>query len=290
MFPATRVSYCGLPPVPGSTAWNFDPILLVCLAACALAYFVPRRRVDNRVGREVFAFTVGLAALSLAFISPLCNLSVALFSARITQHMIIMLVAAPLLVFGKADFLALPGGKMILNSGPTGRERMLAPAVFAAVLWFWHTPMPYDATLRNAYVYWAMHITLIAASILLWRSLLRGLAKNPAPPILASFFVNLQMIALGALLTFAPRVLFTAHLNTASAWGLTALQDQQLGGLIMWVPGGCILAAHALFAFSFFFSRRDAQSLDGTWQASSPWRRRTAQAEYSRTVGRGRAY
>src|SRR5437762_8142226 len=127
MFPLTRVPYCGLPPVPGSTAWNFDPILLVCLAVCALAYFVSwRREVDSRVRLELFSFIAGVGALCLTLISPLCNLSVALFSARITQHMLIMLIAAPLLVFGKADLLVLPSGKVFLNSFPTGRERMLA--------------------------------------------------------------------------------------------------------------------------------------------------------------------
>ncbi len=251
------VPYCGLPPVPGATAWNLDPSLIALFAASAGFYTLARRRSSPPLasnGRSLFrprAFAAGWLILAAAFISPLCNLSVALFSARIGQHMILTILAAPLLVLGGVDVML----ARLFGWDASHRQKaeaFAAPLLFAFVLWFWHMPVPYDATLQSHLVYWSMEISLLLTSVLLWRCLLRDLTRNPGPAIAASLFTGLQMTGLGALLVFTPRALFAAHFNTTEAWGFSPLQDQQLGGLIMWLPFGLILTVHLVGAIGAF--------------------------------------
>src|SRR4051812_39027576 len=93
------LAYCGSPPAPGGATWNFDPILIAALMALSVAHLASIRHLPSW---RVTSAAAGWLVLSLALISPLCNLSVALFSARVAQHMIIVLIAAPLIA------LALP--------------------------------------------------------------------------------------------------------------------------------------------------------------------------------------
>jgi putative membrane protein len=176
--------------------------------------------------------------LAAVLLSPLCNLSVALFSARVAQHVLLLTVAAPLLA------LALPPRRM-------GAGALAAAAgAFALALWTWHLPGPYVLTFRSDLAYWAMQGSLVATAVLLWRGLLVGAAARPDLALLAGLATAAQTGALGALLTFAPRPLFAPHGLTTLAWGLTPLEDQQLGGLLMWVPGGLAFALVALPALA----------------------------------------
>ncbi|MBX9753077.1 MAG: cytochrome c oxidase assembly protein [Roseococcus sp.] len=227
---AEWIAYCGAPPVPGTAAWNADPWLAASLAG--LLAWAWRRSADRT------ALLAGGAALAVALFSPLCSLSVALFSARVGQHMVILLAAAPLLALG------LPGRWRITSTGGIAG----AAAGFAVMLWLWHLPGPYAATFRTDVAYWAMHLSLLASAIWLWRGLLLAAAARPEAVLPAGLATAMQMSALGAFLTFAPRPLFAPHEFTTLAWGLTQLEDQQLGGLLMWVPGGLTFAGVALGA------------------------------------------
>ncbi len=220
--------YCGSPPVPGGLHWNLDPVLIIALAVAGGIYAGSYRAGKIDVdGRRAMAFGAGLAVLIASLISPLCNLSIALFSARAGQHVLMLLGAAPLLVLG------LPRARV-------GQfEAIAGPLGFAAMLWLWHLPAFYDATLQNNTVYWAMHLTLIGLAFSLWRVLLDGTGRN----VFASLFTGVQMCALGALLTLSPRPWFSVHAFTTWSWGLSQSADQQLGGVIMWVVGGILLSA-----------------------------------------------
>jgi putative membrane protein len=252
------IPYCGSPPVPGSVTWNVDPILWSLLALGALCYVIICRRLRNGAParHEQLCFALGWAILALALISPICNLSIALFSARVGQHMILSLIAAPLLVLGRADVLLLHAFG-IRTDIPGGAETYAAPFAFAFALWAWHAPGPYDATFASHIVYWTMHVTLFAAAIALWRVLLRGVTHQPLAALLASAFTGAQMCALGVLFTFASRALFPVHAATTWAWGWTPVQDQQFGGLLMWVPGGMVFTLHALAVLGLFLSGLD---------------------------------
>jgi putative membrane protein len=162
-----------------------------------------------------------------AFVSPLCALSVSLFSARIAQHMILLLVAAPFIA------LALPRAPH-----RNGSWQLRASAgMFFVALWFWHMPDPYDATFNSTSTYWLMHSTLFGSGILLWRELLHHRPNQAVEVFAVGAITCMQMGFLGAILALAGRPLFSWHFTTTAVWGLSPLQDQQLGGTLMWVPG-----------------------------------------------------
>jgi len=176
------------------------------------------------------ALLAGVGVLALALLSPLCALAVALFSARVAQHIAVVLTAAPLLALGLA------------TRAPSAP---IAAAGFAAALWIWHLPGPYAWTFASHAGWWAMHATLLLSAIWLWQSLLRARAEAA---LAAGLATAAQMGGLGAFLTFAPRPLYAPHALSTFPWGLSALEDQQLGGLLMWVPGGTLFAGLALLA------------------------------------------
>ncbi len=231
------IPYCGPPPVPGALHWNLDPVLILVLGALVVAC-LSLARSHGAPKRDMGACAFGWLILSLAFISPLCNLSVALFSARVTQHMAIVLLAAPMIARG---LVFAPAGRR-----PGTGIAWAATAAFAVIFWIWHSPAFYDETLRSNVVYWLMHVTTIAAALALWVAIF-----NSSGPLafLLLFVSGLQMSLLGALLTFAAVPLFSVHEFTTAAWGLTWLQDQQLGGLVMWVPAGLLLTVYSALAF-----------------------------------------
>jgi putative membrane protein len=220
-----RLPYCGSPPLPGEllTRFNLDPVLIVALLALGIGHF---NRAASPRARLAAACGWGIAAV--AFVSPLCALSVALFSARVGQHMILVLLAAPLIAY------AWP-----VHAGRRSHWPLwLNGAFFFIALWFWHMPAPYDATFSSTAVYWSMHLTLFGSAILLWRELLHHRSERTADVLAVGALTSMQMGLLGAVLTFAGHPLYFWHLLTmTSVWGLTPLQDQQLGGVFMWVPG-----------------------------------------------------
>jgi putative membrane protein len=218
--------YCGPAPQPADLfyRWNFDPILLLALAAAAVFYVARRHGPLARDGLAAGA----LAALIIAFVSPLCALSSALFSARTLHHALLVLVAAPLLAF------ALPRPK---------RAPGLVVATLAHTLlfWLWHAPGAYAWALSSDAAYWLMQASIGGSAFVYWRSI-RG--ASPLPACAALLAAMLQTGLLGALITFAPQPLYAPHLASTGAWGLTPLADQQAAGLIMWAP----MAAGYLFA------------------------------------------
>lgn len=226
-----QLPYCGSPPVPGEllTRLNLDPILTVALLTLAALHL---RRLQGTPRLRSCA-SVGWIVAAAAFISPLCALSVSLFAARVGQHMILLLIAAPLIAY------ALPRHPWAGAGSQRGHDAWLwAPALaFFLALWFWHMPGPYDATFSSTLVYWCMHLTLFGSGICLWRALLHHRPERTAAVLAIGALTSMHMSLLGAVLTFAGRPLFAWHLLLTSQWGLTPLQDQQLGGVFMWTPG-----------------------------------------------------
>lgn len=218
-----QLPYCGRPPLPGAllTRFNFDPALLAGLLLLALLLLA----ASGRRARSYAAW--GWCIAAMAWVSPLCALSVALFSARIAQHMLLLLGAAPLIG------MALPAG-----DEANARFRLWsACGAFFVALWFWHMPRPYDSTFASSVIYWVMHLTLFGSAIWLWREVLQSGHRHALDVFSAGAFTSMHMGLLGAVLTMAGRPLFFWHLTTTQPWGLTPLEDQQLGGVLMWVPG-----------------------------------------------------
>ncbi len=231
------VPYCGLPPIPAELwhRFNMDPLLILILSGCAVAHLLRIPRGSSRVPAAA-----GWLVAAAAFISPLCALSVSLFSARIAQHMILVLIAAPLIAVSGPSPRPEQGTKLLWLSG----------GAFLAALWFWHMPVPYDATFSSTAAYWLMHTTLLGSAILLWRELLRHSTDRTVEALSVGALTSMQMGLLGAVLTFAGHPLYLWHLTTTQAWGLSPLRDQQLGGTLMWVPGIVLFLFAALRSLS----------------------------------------
>lgn len=258
-----QAPYCGAPPTPDQlwSRWNLDPVLIAAALAALALYAYAARRTGTPRSRQV-AFYSGWALATAALISPLCPLSVALFSARVGQHMALAALAAPLVAFGRPLHLAAalwrsrgarPSGSVEGRPAP-----LAAAAAFAVALWFWHAPAPYAATFHSDLVYWAMHASLFGAALWLWSALIADGGRRLAASTGAIALTSLQMGVLGALITFAPRPLFAPHLLTTWAFGLSPLDDQQLGGAIMWAPSGVIFVGGLALGFAAMMRRAGA--------------------------------
>ena len=229
-FDFTAIPYCGPAPLPAELwgQWNLDPVILAPLASGAVCLGVTRA-LDARA-RIIGG--LALAVLAVAFVSPICALSSALFAARTVHHILLVCVAAPLIAWALPR-IARPGFGTII----------IATMLQAVVLWFWHAPPLYEAALSNDFIYALMELTLLGASVLFWV----GIRAAPAPTAALGLVLTMvQMGMLGALLVFAGSAVYGPHLTTTAAWGLTPLEDQQLAGLIMWAPAAGIYLVTAL--------------------------------------------
>jgi putative membrane protein len=265
---STTTPYCGAPPTPDAlwARWNLDPILIVCLIGALALYGLGVARSRN-AGRDVSrwrrtAFVAGWATATAALVSPLCALSVSLFSARVGQHMILSLLAAPLVMLGRPG-LAFAGlwpelARRLAASRPLAAIRGAAGSAtaFALALWFWHAPGPYDATFASPLAYWLMHLSVFGAALMVWNVLLDPAPGRTVAALTVGVVSTLQMTFLGAIITMTPRLLYAPHVLTPYAWGLSQAGDQQLGGLIMWVPGCSIFLAVTLLTLGRAMSER----------------------------------
>jgi putative membrane protein len=234
----TYIPFCGTPPLPDDlwSRWLFDPVLGAGLMA--LAAVLIWKATDRRAAGAAWVL------VALLFMSPLCAASMALFSARVGQHILLTLVAAPLLA--QALRLRLLG--VVPSAG-----------LFALLFWIWHAPAPYAATLHSDLVYWAMHLSLLGAAWMLWSALLGAVHTRPHLVVLGVAGTAAQMTLLSALLVFSSDVWHDWHLLTTLAYGLSPQADQQLAGALMWVAGGALmLVAVAVLMRRMFTAQPDA--------------------------------
>jgi putative membrane protein len=210
------IAYCGPAAVPAELwmRWNFDPVLIGAVVALAMC---SGRSENARAGWGAIALMV------VAFVSPLCALSSALFSARVFHHVILVAAVAPLLA------LAYP----LRRAGSPPLSALVV--THAVIFWLWHAPGLYDWGLATVPAYWLMQSSLLGSGWLMWRAILSPAAR-PGPALVALVATVGQMGLLGALIVFASRPLYAVHLASTWPWGLSPLADQQLAGLLMWVP------------------------------------------------------
>jgi cytochrome c oxidase assembly factor CtaG len=276
-------------------AWTFEPLPVLGLVVSAALYgrglarlWRAGRRQGVR-GWEAASFVAGWLLLALALVSPLHALGGALFSAHMGQHELIMAVAAPLLVLGRplvAMLWALPIetrralGRAGHARGVRGPWHALtaAPVAFllhAAAILVWHLPPLYARAVLVPWVHALQHASFLVTALLFWWALLHGrhARLRYGAAVLYLFGTALYTAGLGALLVVSARPWVAVYAGRTAAWGLTPLEDQQLAGLIMWMPGGVayLVGAVALLA---------------AWLRESEWRVR--QRETSRaTNGEG---
>jgi putative membrane protein len=253
--------------------WGWEPLVVVSLALSGWLYARGVRRLWRESGRgvgvrkwESAAFAGGWLALFVALVSPLHPLGRVLFSAHMTQHEILMLVAAPLLVLGRPliPYLwALPidwrrslgrvgKAKWLRGSWHTLTNPLVAWAVHALALWIWHAPALFQATIDDEFIHTLQHLSFLVSALFFWWSLVhsRRSLMGYGAAVLYVFTTSVHSGVLGALITFASTLWYPAYATTTSSWGLTSLEDQQLGGLIMWIPAGLVYIVAGLLLFA----------------------------------------
>jgi putative membrane protein len=196
------------------------------------------------------------------------------------QHEILMLVAAPLLVLSRpmnAFLHALPdslAGSLArfsnMRTWQTLWRAITYPSVawllHFVVLWLWHAPALFQATLHNPWIHAAQHTSFLFSSLLFWWALIhsRQRAAGFGPAVLYLFTTTLHTGLLGALLTFSRTVWYPDYEPYTLYWGLTPLEDQQLGGLIMWIPACSIYIIAALALLAMWMRESGRRAFDVT--------------------------
>jgi cytochrome c oxidase subunit 2 len=256
-------------------------VLAISLAVALYAAGVGRAWRAAGAGRAVgwgraLAGLLGLVALGAALASPLERLAGLLFSAHMAQHLLLVSVAAPLLVIGvpllSLLWLLPPAARRAAvsawrGSGPARRiwralsHPLLAGPLFVALLWGWHLPSLYQGALAHEALHAVEHLSLLAGAGLFWWSLLqplgrRRLGRLGAPLLL--FAAGAQGGLLGAMITLAPDPWYPHYARVAEAVGFSALADQQLAGLLMWIPPGALYLGVACLLLYRALARSDA--------------------------------
>lgn len=246
--------------------WTLDLSLLAPLVATVLVYGHTVRGLWRTGGRgagiserSVVLFGCGVLALVVALVSPLDALGESLFSAHMVQHLLLSLVAAPLLLLGRVHLGLLPvlpvrwrrRGARALARGLRAR-----PATFVAVavglhigtLLVWHLPVLYDAAVQHPVLHVTEHGSLLLSGLAFWTVMGAARPRPVAVAGLAAFLASLVSVLLAATMTAATSPWYASHLDTAPAWGLTPLADQHLAAAIMWIPGGIVYLTAAAAA------------------------------------------
>jgi putative membrane protein len=232
------------------TQWNWQPsivggtILLLALYMYALGPLREKFHLADRFSPgQALAFVLGVNLMFLSLFSALDELGDRyLFSAHMLQHLILMMIGPPLVLLGTPGWLIEPllRRRVVLRIGKALTHPFVAFTLFNADVWLWHAPPLYDATLFNQNLHIMEHLTFVLFGLLFWWPMFspvkQGLPRlSIGGQILYLFFGSMPMVLLGAGLTFTPP-LYAPYLYAPRVWGLSPATDQQLGGLLMWIP------------------------------------------------------
>lgn len=250
-------------------SWSWDPWAVPFVLGLGLAYGLGLVSLWRRAGKghgvrpwQAACFGASWTVLVIALLSPVDALSAILFSAHMAQHELLMLVAAPLFVLGA------PYRVMVHCTPERYRSATIRSlrAVWLRSLWralttplvvlllqlfvlsVWHVPGLFEAALQNEGVHTVQHAAFFGSAVLFWWTLISGRygSLGYGAGLLFVFVTALHGGTLGALITVARRTWYPSHAERTTAAGMDALADQQLAGLLMWVPGGLLLLAAAL--------------------------------------------
>jgi putative membrane protein len=267
---AEHVAGLPAPVLLGLRAW--DVVLVAMVAAAVVLYATGVRRLWRHAGVghgvrtwQVGCYAAGIAFVLVALVSRLDAFADVLFSAHMSQHELLMLVAAPLVVLGKpfvAGAWSLPDGarERVLGRVRDGAlpgvwrfatHPLLVLALHGVVLWVWHVPALFEAALASESVHALQHAMFFATAVLFWWALIDGRYGRAGYGVSVAYVFATAMHSglLGVLATLAHHAWYPTHASRTAAAGGSALADQQLAGLIMWIPAGVIFTAIGLALF-----------------------------------------
>jgi cytochrome c oxidase assembly factor CtaG len=228
------------------SSWSLRPGFACGLIAFALVYARGWRRLRMPRGR-LYATAGGLGALVLAIASPVDALARFLLSAHMVQHLLLLTVAPPLLLYGAparalGPFLV---GSGLLRLGRAMSRPLGGVVALSAATWGWHLPRGYELALRSPAWHQVEHACFFGAAMLFWWPVVE--ARRPRWSLLPCLLlVDAQNTALSALLVFSDRVLYASYASVPRLFGLSALDDQNIAGVIMWVPGSFVFLGTAI--------------------------------------------
>ena len=276
----------------GRWQWTWEPYVLVPLAISIVLYAIGVARLWRRAGRgrgvtywQLASFAAGTMTIVVALLSPVAWISQILFSVHMTQHTLLMLVAAPLLTFGHPIFAWLWafGDRGRDSIARRARRRQVVGAwhhltapltVFilqAVALWLWHIPSWYQAALRNDAVHALEHLCFVLSASLFWWAMVNGRYGRAGYGlgVLYVFLTAIHSSALGALLAVSPEVWYGDYGQQAQVWTVDALADQQLAGLLMWIPAGMIFIVFGLALFAAWLGESEKRVAFGSADTSA---------------------
>ena len=247
--------------------WHGHPDALIGLGGILLAYLVltgPARRKftlsDQINPRETTLFSLGILIIFLSILSPLHILSDQyLFSAHMVQHVLITLIAPPLILLGIPNWLISPilTQSKVLRTVKLFVHPVIAVITFNLIFSIWHIPGLYDYSVRYHWVHVTEHILFILSSIIMWWPLCSKTPEAPRIPyplqMIYLFVMSLSQIIVFGIITFATEPLYDHYINAPRLWNITPLLDQQLGGIIMKVGSGFLFLFLLIIVFFKWF-------------------------------------
>jgi cytochrome c oxidase assembly factor CtaG len=252
------VAHAGAPlrPHDAWAAWQFDPFVIASLVAVGVLHWRGWRPADGT--DRALAWWAGWVALVIALVSPVDAVAGVLVSAHMVQHVLLVAVAAPLLAASAPGAALLRGAPRPLRrfavSVPSrlgvGIEglRLLRGAaarwlIFVGAFWLWHASVLYGAAVDSSWIHALEHASFLVTALALWSVLLgpRRVRVDRGQAVVMVFLLGLQSVLLATLITFASTPWYEPYSSPAPGWGLEPLADQQLAGVVMWVPSGLIL-------------------------------------------------
>src|ERR1041384_5631250 len=254
--------------IPAWNRWDIHPSVAVGLVLFGGLYVYLGGLTS--AGRHVASFTGAFVGEFLALNGPLHDLSdTYLFSAHMAQHLLLTLVFPPLLLYGTPAWVVRPllEPRRVMALARVVTRPLPAAIIFTAPIVIWHAPALYEAALRNHNLHILQHLVFLATATIMWWPVLSPVPELPRIPhllqMLYLFLLGIPMSVTGALITLSDSVLYPLSAAAPRVGGLSPLDDQQIGGLLMWVLGGLMLwivMTVIWFRYSVWDRRLDAEA------------------------------
>jgi len=254
--------------IPSWNHWDLHPSVLAGLVLLGGLYVFLGGHKSAR--RHVASFGGALLVLFVALNGPLHNLSDKyLFSAHMAQHLLLTLVFPPLLLYGTPAYVIRPllRPRWVMAVGRVVTRPLPAALLFTGPIVIWHAPALYEAALRHHNLHILQHLVFLTTAVIMWWPVLSPVPELPRIPhllqMLYLFLLGIPMSITGALITLSDSVLYPFYAAAPRVGGLSPLDDQQIGGLLMWVLGGLMLwivLTVIWFRYSVWDQRGDAET------------------------------